>query len=400
MKKKLMWLSDSPMTNTGYATISRNILNGLSKDYDCHFNAHNYSGQPLPPGLTLEDGTRFNFTIHGNGREAYCKDLIMPRLAKQQPEYFGILLDTFMLYPWIMDLNFSPAKSFFYFPSDGGGGLPQGCENVLKHFHGAVAMAKFGQRQAKEVHGLDVDYIPHACDPQIFSPMNPDEKERARRDLEVMGVSGNKVKGFLSGKYVVGVVARNQGRKMLDKTIKSFAKFCRDKPDAVLFFHSDLFDAAGVFDLRQLILRHNLQNRVVFSDIKFYENFEYKEMRKVYGVMDSFFLSTSGEGFGVPIIEAMSCGIPVIATDYTTTPELIIEDGVCGIAVPIACELTGSWAVERALIDEDKAAEALRTLYSDKELGIEYGKVGREKVLKYYSWDVVIPMWKKFLERL
>src|SRR3990167_11148459 len=105
--KRLLWLSDNPLTNTGYATISRNILNGLSNEYECHFMGHNYVGQILPPGITLQDGTRFNFYLHGAGREQYCKDLILPRIQKYQPSYFGILLDTFMLFPWIAEMNFS-----------------------------------------------------------------------------------------------------------------------------------------------------------------------------------------------------------------------------------------------------------------------------------------------------
>jgi len=217
----------------------------------------------------------------------------MPKLQKYKPQVFGVLLDTFMLYPWFAtELDFAPAKTFFYYPSDGGGGLPNGCEIILQKVDIPIAMSKFAQRQVKEIHNIDSEYIPHAIDHNIYYPKNKDEC---------------KAKFGLQGKFVVGVVARNQGRKMLDRTIKSFALFAKDRPDAVLFMHSDPVDAAAVFNMQLLIKRYNLENKVVFSGMRFFEGFDYKDMVNVYNAMDVFFLTTSGEGFGIPTVEAMSC---------------------------------------------------------------------------------------------
>jgi len=386
---KIYWLSDSPMTVTGYATISTNILNYLSsKGHECIFQAHNYIGQDIPPGLPFKDGRKLNFTIMGNGKIAYSQDLLMPRIRELKPDVFGVLLDSFMLYPWALNLDFAPAKSILYFPSDGGGGLPQGCENILKKFNVSVAMSKFAQKQALEQYGIKSEYIPHAIDTSNYYPID----EGSRMEL--------KRKWGFQDKFVVGSVFRNQGRKMADRMIKAFAKFAKTHPDAILFMHCDPQDISAVFDINLLIQRHNIQNRCVFSGMKFYKGFDYKQMNEVYNLMDVFFLSTSGEGFGIPTIEAMGCEIPCVVTDYTTTHELLLDDGVCGIAVPIVTDWTGSWTVERGVIDIDKAVQALETLYENKELRKLYGKVGREKVLKNYDWNVVGPQWDKLIRRL
>lgn len=386
--------------NTGYSTISRNICNALSDEFEVHYEAHNYLGQSIPPGLRLQDGFTFKFTLWGAGREQYCKDVTPGRIQSLKAEVHIILLDTFMVYPWFLDMNYAPAKTIFYFPSDGGGGLPLGCDQVLRHCDLSVAMSRFAQQQAKELYNIDAEYIPHAIDSGHYRPLSDREKEQARREFTVLLYNGQAIKGFLLGKFVVGVVARNQPRKMLDRTIKSFALFCRDKPDAVMFFHSDMLDPAAGIDLRELIVRYHLENRVVFSPMKAFENFEYKEMNKVYNVMDIFFLTTSGEGFGVPTIEAMSCELPIVITDYTTTKELIVDDGLCGIPVPLEGEVTGGWNVERGLMDIKAGATALTELYLNPMLRHHYGMVGREKVLKYYTWDAVIPLWKNLLRRL
>jgi len=386
---KIYFLSDSCLTCTGYATITSNILNYLSeKGHECIHQAHNYVGQTIPPGFKFEDGRELKFKIMGTGKMLYSQDLLVPRIRELKPDIFGVLLDSFMLYPWILNLDFAPAKSIIYFPSDGGGGLPQFCENVLKKFNVKVAMSKYAQKQVFDLYGIKAEYIPHAIDTSNYYALD----EGRRKEL--------KTKWGFQDKFVVGVVSRNQGRKMLDRMIKSFAIFAKNHPDAILFMHLDPQDVSAVFDIKLLIQRHKIQNRCVFTGMKFYKGFDYKQMNEIYNLMDVFFLPTSGEGFGVPIIEAMGCEVPCIVTDYTTTQELLIENGQCGIPVPICTDWTGSWSVERGIMDIPKAVEALETLYNDKELRKKYGKVGREKVLKYYDWKVVGPMWDNLINKM
>ena len=385
----ILWLSDSPLTVTGYATITWNILNRLAEQgHTCYAIGHNYMGQTIPRGLVLEDGTEMKFTILGGSTKPYAQDILTKYIKKYKPDVFGILLDTFMTFPWLLSLDFAPAKTLFYFPSDGGGALPLGCEQILQKMNKAVAMAKFGQRQCKSVHNLLTDYIPHAIDTKNYYPLPPEERKKIRQ------------KWGIDDKFVVGVVARNQGRKMLDRTIKSFAMFAKDHQDAILFMHTDPTDVASPFDLQRLIIRYNLQNRIVFTGMQFFHGFTYKDMNEVYNAMDVFYLTTSGEGFGIPTIEAMACKVPPIVTDYTTTQELLIEDGVCGIPVPISAELTGSWNVERGIMDDKAGCEALKKLYDDSQLRKELGEEGKKKVDKLYNWEKVGRDWDTLIKKM
>ena len=178
---KILWLSDSVFTCTGYATITTNILNGLSElGHECYVQCHNYIGQDIPPGLKFGDGRELKFTILGTGREPYSKDLLMPRIKDLKPDIFGILLDTFMLWPWYTQLDYAPAHTIFYYPSDGEGRLPLNCENVLKKCNYPVAMSKFAQEQALKVHGLKTHYIPHAVDTKNYYPLPDSDKAQLR----------------------------------------------------------------------------------------------------------------------------------------------------------------------------------------------------------------------------
>ena len=192
----------------------------------------------------------------------------------------------------------------------------------------------------------------------------------------------------------------------------------------ILVHNTDPEDVAQVFNLKELVNRYKLNNKVVFSGMKYFKGFHYLDMNKVYNVMDVFFLSTSGEGFGVPTIEAMGCGIPCVVTDYTTTHELLIEDGKCGLPVKLSGvesapygeqatinqyeydklldngTITGSWNVERGIMDVVDGAKQLQVLYDDVDLRVNLGMVGRRKVLKIYDWSVVIESWIKVFEEM
>lgn len=414
--KKVLILSDSCFLQTGYATIAKNIANGLAKaGFEVHYISDSYKGQTIVPGLQLQNDLKLDFFIHGSGIERHCKDLLQFHLKTIKPDYFFVLLDTFMLYPWLLEQDLSPAKSVFYFPTDGGGGLPIGCDQILKKMTKCIAMSRFGKKQVKDYHNLDVTYIPHAIDKKYYYPLPKKERDELR------------AKWGFANKFVVGCVARNQPRKCMDRTIKAFARFAKSNPDAVLLLHSDPYDAAAGIDLVNLIRALKIENRVLWTGMKWFKGFEYSEMNKVYNLMDCFFMLTSGEGFGIPIIEAQACGVPVVCTDYTTTHELVIENGQSGEAVKLSGvelkdlpesvddwnfpeierqislsggDFTGTWGVERGMACVKDASDKLQKIHDSPELREEYGKNGIAKVAKYYDWDVVLPSFIKFFEDL
>ena len=403
--KKILWLSDSPTTCTGYASITRKVLNDLQGDYDCHCLGHNFYSQTVVPPIKFVDGEEINFTMHGAGAAKYSMDKVSHLIRSEKIDIFGGLLDTFMMQEAnFLNVDTSPARTFFYFPSDGGGGLPLTCENILKKVEMPIAMSKFGRDQVLKNYGIKSEYIPHAFDQKTFYPLSDIQKEE------------NRIAWQLQGKFVVGTVARNQGRKMLDRTLKAFKLFCVDKPDAVLLMHCDANDPAQVNNLNELINRFQLNNRIIFTGTSFFNPFTYSKMNEVYNLMDIFFLSTSGEGFGIPIIEAMGCGIPQVVTDYTTTKELVEDDGKTGESVLLSGEteqapaphtneildgtLTGSWNVERGVMSIYDAEKKLTKLYNDRKLLKQYSDASYKKSRALYTWEKIMPMWRSVFERL
>jgi glycosyltransferase involved in cell wall biosynthesis len=100
--------------------------------------------------------------------------------------------------------------------------------------------------------------------------------------------------------------------------------------------------------------------------------------------LDVFVLPSFAEGTSKSVIEAMAHGLPVIATNVGGLPDLLTTDS--GILVPSG--------------DSTALAEAMERLISDIELCVRMGQAARERYLKLFSPNAVLPMLVNTYTRL
>jgi glycosyltransferase involved in cell wall biosynthesis len=80
------------------------------------------------------------------------------------------------------------------------------------------------------------------------------------------------------------------------------------------------------------------------------------------------------EGFSLPAVEAMACGVAVVATTGGALPEVVGADGDTGLLVPPD--------------DAEALAVAIRRLLDDPALRARLGEAGRRRVLARFTWQV------------
>jgi glycosyltransferase involved in cell wall biosynthesis len=114
----------------------------------------------------------------------------------------------------------------------------------------------------------------------------------------------------------------------------------------------------------------------VASKVCFTGSVPHSQLVNYYQKTDIFiFPSVWNEPFGIPIIEAMATGVPVVATRGGAFPEIVAE-GKTGLLV------------ERG--DASALAAAILHLLQNEDLRKSMGKAGRQRVLEAFSWERIV----------
>jgi glycosyltransferase involved in cell wall biosynthesis len=310
-----------------------------------------------------------------------------------------------------------PWKFGCIIPYDGEPSIPL-WQQQMDNIDYGVAMSRYGQIGLEKDFNKKTTYIPHGVDTDLFKPiMKPMYGKNPKPDA-----------------FIVGCVARNQHRKNLPRLVKGFAQFVHKNKlspkEAKLIMHMDWNDAMG-WKFPNFVEQYISKDYLMDPLMGFLDGGEAvteKDMAHLYNCMDVFVLPTAGEGFGIPTLEAMSCGVPICVTNYTTGWELVKSEDAANEDIPMfplgghfndagpngrdhleeedICErgillpYKDMWwdtparaAPQRAICSEKAICEALDYYYHNPDKRIAAGKAGREHAKKYYSWDVIGKKW-------
>jgi glycosyltransferase involved in cell wall biosynthesis len=135
--------------------------------------------------------------------------------------------------------------------------------------------------------------------------------------------------------------------------IRAFGSLCRKTGfDGELVFAGRSDNASYQKELDELVLAENVAGKVRF--LGFVPN---REMPPLYSAAAVFVYPSLSETFGKPLVEAMRCGVPVIASNTSCIPE-IAGDGALLVDTSDAEELAS--AMGRVLADESLRAELVQ----------------------------------------
>ena len=109
------------------------------------------------------------------------------------------------------------------------------------------------------------------------------------------------------------------------------------------------------------------------------------DVREILRGLDCFVLPSRGEGISNTILEAMACGLPVIATRVGGNSELV-DDGVTGVLVPAG--------------EIDAMAQAILGYFRDRAMANQHGAAGRVRALSGFSLRTMIKSYHRLYQQL
>lgn len=353
-KPKMLWHSNSPKVKTGYGAQTALFAPLLKEHFDITISAFygseghidTYNGIAVLPALAQTHG---NETIRDHAGVVFGEDdglvVTLMDVWVLDPQ----LWSEFNVVSWVpVDHEPAPRPVTSFFTNSGA--IP-------------LAMSRFGETELKAA-GLDPLYVPHGIDTSVFCPV-----ENAREQT-----------GMPEDDFIVGMVAANKGnpsRKCFEEAFRGFKVLHDRHPDTKLYLHSEISGRFGGVNLLALANDVGIPSKALLvCDQYRASHYPHSDdaMAAIYSSLDVLLAPSAGEGFGIPVVEAQACGVPVIVSNFSAQPELV----GAGWMVEGTRHYTaiGAWQVSPHV---EEIAECLQEAYGQPEKGVESAsKMARE----------------------
>jgi glycosyltransferase involved in cell wall biosynthesis len=234
-----------------------------------------------------------------------------------------------------------------------------------------------------------VRLIPNAVDGNIFRPEGPATRPPSSRSFVFL--------------FVGGPIRR----KGIDLLLQAYGDTFSPDDDVTLvikdlgsqsfYSHNTL-----VIKVQQFALRASSPHTIVLT-----EELDDASLAALYRGADAFVLPYRAEGFCMPLIEAMACGKPVIATGEGPAVEFCsAEEGyllpATEVPVPDSAPPLGPLSGEWTWFEPDVSALArtLRHAYEHREEAAARGRKGAIRIQKSLTWEHVLPLYLDRAARL
>lgn len=385
-KIKILTLSDHPLSPSGVGTQTNYILQGLLK-------TGKYKIISLGGAIKHQDYRPIRFQEHGEDFtiipvDGYgTHDMIRSLLMREKPDVLWMMTDPrFYVWLWQIEQEIRPNVPIMYYHVWDNYPYPKFNRQFYLSNDKICTISKLTSDIVRTVAPeVEEEYVPHAVNPEAFKIL--EESDYAHLMMP------NKTLFFWTN--------RNARRKMSGSVVWWYKEFLdkvgHDK--AFLLMHTDPKDPNGQ-DLIAIADELGLTK----------ENFGISpgkvpmpEMAKFYNAADCTINISDAEGFGLSVLESLSCGTPVIA-NKTGGMQDQLTDGVdtYGILIPPASQaVIGSQDVpyiyEDRISKEDFIAALMKVHNMSRSERKALGLKGRQNVEKNFNFDVFQKSWDRIM---
>lgn len=380
MNIKINWMSNAPWVPSGYGVQTRLFIPRIKQ---LGYEVVCTSLWGLEGGVLNWNGIQ----VFPKGIGQWSCDIAAAHTVAAGANILMTLFDSWPLIP--EQLQQFGVRWIPWFPIDMEPLPPPIAKNVSRAYD-RIVFSKFGVKMMEDAN-IPCHYVPHGIETQVFRPL-PSGMADARKQL-----------GWPEDKFIIGMVAANKGnpaRKALTEHMLAFAELLKKHDDCLLYLHttSGAHGEYGGINLPELATFLGIQDKVFYADqYNLHLGFPDQYMILAYNAMDVHALASMGEGFGIPIVEAQSCGCPVIVGEWTANEELCFSGWT--LSKKEATKFYTAIGSYQYIPGIDALAERFEMAYRFKG-NQDYRNRARDGALAYDADKVTEKYWKPVLAKI
>jgi len=266
--------------------------------------------------------------------------------------------------------------------------------DAMSSCHTALVYTRWAQTELN-AHGFENNrYMPLGTDTKIYKPM---DKRECR-----------KLFGFPEDTFIAGMIGANSSypsRKSIPEVLMAWRRWIDDGREGILYVHTSLTPKGKVeygvdFEkvLKMLDLpwstiddpdpeRHARARVILPSQYKYWTGtYDDAELAQIINTFDVLLEPSMAEGFGLPIIEAQACGVPVVTLNNTSMPEITFA-GKCLEPLQMTWDLIGSFRHIASIQSIYDALIWASELTENEKMDL--AQLGRTSVMPF-DWENII----------
>lgn len=336
MPKKIGVITDMTLTGSGYFYIFTNLAKGLAeRGYEISVAGLGYMGEPHPfpfsviPCQSLQDGI----------------SILQNLIFLKQVDMILVAMDIPIQMQLFQSLQ-SSGKPYMAITPMENGPLVDEWAMALSQMQSVFFISEFAKQEAIVAGVTKAEHLWVGVDTTLWHPPSAEERKQLRQGL-----------GFEDDETVVLTVADNQERKNLwagMRIVEEFVKATGRKARYVLVTKEDSYVG---WRLRSLAKDCHISKEY----LPFQRGIPTHDLWGLYACADVYLQPSKAEGLGLPVMEAMACGVPCVATDTGALHELLTDGR--GYLVKPDYEFIDVWGnSKRSMISIEVGAKVLELM--------------------------------------
>tara|TARA_Y100000592_G_scaffold100367_1_gene180137 strand:+ start:188 stop:1834 length:1647 start_codon:yes stop_codon:yes gene_type:complete len=428
-KPRILWCGEASYLHTGYAIYGREVLDRLHATGKYEIAEFSSYGKPGSPEINS-----IPWKYYSN----------MPSTDEEWEEYNSVATNQFGVWRfedvcidfkpdivcdtrdwWMLNHEgssiFRPFYHWMIMPAVDSAPLQNEWLETFQNADTLFTYSEFGKETIEKESANNIQ-VRDVCSPSANSEAFRPTKDKDRHKSSF---------GFMDDVQIIGTVMRNQKRKLYPDLIDSFSEFCRREPEissnVYLYLHVSYPDVG--WDIPRLVNESGVAHKILFTyycnDCNYVfpsfltnainicpkcgkrrammpnaQNAVPEEwLASIINCFDLYVQYSICEGFGMPQVEAASCGVPVMSMDYSAMSSVIKNIGATPIGVNMFREMETH--TKRALPNNEEFVQKLIEFFSmPKTMRMKKGYETYNNCMNNYSWDKTAAKWEKAIDEV